>query len=117
MTNTIRVIEFALAFLPEPIGDIMCAAQTHLRELVDAYNDLAPQWDKLPEWAQYYVIMPSGTVLISETDLVAIDYEWTDASEVIGRWKVLPDVVLPLGLDWRLCKWQRPRPLASSNGS
>lgn len=106
MTNTIRVIDFILDGLPEPIGDIAEGAQNHLRGLVDAYDALAPDWNKAPEWARWYVISSDGTCLwmSGRPDIMHALSEWGGG----GAWvSTARSVEIPLGIDWRLCIWRR----------
>lgn len=78
--------------------------------LVAAYDALAPDWSQAPEWAQWCAVVPGGRALWSETPLVLLPEGdgWTD-EDAIGLWSRAGWIVdLPLGVDWRLCKWQRP---------
>ncbi len=106
--NTIRALDFVLEFLPEPTGDIMVAAQNHLRSLVSQYDAIAPtpeMWKQAPSWVQWYAIDACGDGKFREKEPTIFNEE--------SRWYGIPleghiDSVLPLGIDWRLCKWQRP---------
>ena len=73
------------------------------------YDTLAPDWSNAPEWAQFYVVVPSGRAFWSETELEILPEGdgWRDKDE-IGLLSLAGLVDLPLGIDWRLCKWQRP---------
>ena len=114
--NTIRVIDFLLEFLPKPTGDIMSTAQNHLRSLVERYDALAPNWDEAPNWAQWYSIDYHGAFWW-EREPVVDGFRYWNRLELLtgeieyGKWDCdylgkPPDV--PIGIDWRLCKWQRP---------
>lgn len=78
------------------------------RDLADAYDTLAPDWANAPEWAQFYVVVPGGRAFWSETELEILPEGdgWRDKDE-IGLLSLAGLVDLPLGIDWRLCKWSR----------
>ena len=107
--NTYKAIGFLITFLPEPVGDYMEAAQEHLRDLADAYDALAPNWANAPDWAQWYCVDASGDAQWTQKEPEASDgttgwifgTAWEDAAGPNG-------IDLPLGIDWRLCKWSRP---------
>lgn len=77
--------------------------------LPDAYNTLKPDWSKISEWVRYYAICADGTVILSETDIASHGNVWVSVEAQMGMWKRAGVVSLPLGIDWRLCKWQRPQ--------
>lgn len=83
-------------------------ARVSWRSQLTMHAALAPDWAKLPGWVQYYAICIDGVVLLSESDIEPYDGTWVDADEPIGVWEKREPVTLPLGIDWRLCKWQRP---------
>jgi hypothetical protein len=105
--NTIRVIDFVLSALPDPIGDMAVAAQTHLRELVDAYDALAPNWNDAPEWAQWSAVHGNGLRYWFQVE-PKYSHGFTGWNHKAKRMSLDDEVELPFGLDWRLCKWQRP---------
>ena len=63
-----------------------------VKDFIAAYNALAPDWSEAPEWAQWYSIYSDGYA--------------TWSGDGVGKLAGL--VELPLGIDYRLCKWQRP---------
>ena len=105
--NTYKAIGFLMTFLPEPVGDYMKAAQSHLRELADAYNALAPDWSNAPENSQWCAIHANGLQYWFDAEPVTTDgYNgWHNQSAWNDFYR---ETNLPLGIDWRLCKWQRP---------
>ena len=109
MTNTLRVIDFTLSLLPEPIGDISEMAQRHLRELVTAYDALAPDWSQAPKDANWYII-EKGIGQWCDNEPIPYATGW--GMRRVGRtWYhkgVNQPIRIPLGIDWRLCKWARP---------
>ncbi len=85
-------------------------AKSTVQAMVAAYDALAPDWSQAPEWAQWCAVVPGGRALWSETPLVLLTEGdgWTD-EDAIGLWSWAGWIVdLPLGVDWRLLKWQRP---------
>ncbi len=105
--NTYKAISFLMTFLPEPVGDYMKAAQAHLLELVDEYNALAPDWDESPDKAVWCAIHANGLQYWFDAEPVTTDgYNgWHNKSAWNDFYR---EMELPLGIDWRLCKWQRP---------
>ena len=72
----------------------------------DAYAELAPDWDTLPLYVTWYAIDADGTGRYRDYEPY-ISYEerrWYGIA-FSGHTKVN----LPFGVDWRLCKWQRPQ--------
>jgi hypothetical protein len=78
-----------------------------LRELVSAYDALAPDWSSAPEDAKWAAIHPDGEGDWWGTKPIALDYrmEWDGELAHGTWWRQGP---LPIGIDWRLCIWQRP---------
>lgn len=81
--------------------------------LVAAYDALAPDWSQAPEDATSYVIHADGKaewlrVVSRDKQIAPIEngvqwsYQYVFYAEYAGL------VVLPLGIDWRLCIWPRP---------
>ena len=109
--NTYRVIDFIMPFLPEPVGDSMVLAQRHLTELVAAYDVLAPDWSNAPDDAKWYTIDANGAATWSEEEpffspVGKFPEKFWDMN---GNYYIEREPVrLPLGIDWRLCKWRRP---------
>ena len=76
--------------------------------IVAQYDALAPtpeMWEQAPSWVQWYAINSDGDGRFREKEPTIFNEE--------SRWYGIPleghiDSVLPLGIDWRLCKWQRP---------
>lgn len=92
------------------------------REALDAlllvrheYNALAPDWEHAPEWAQWFCIEPGGMYGAGFTrwwahEPVLNGKEWTPTIVLEGGYSATcfaGSIELPLGIDWRLCKWQR----------
>ena len=69
-----------------------CPAADRICDFILAYDALAPDWTTAPEWATRCTIDWKG------------DRRWTGGD----RSRVSEWVDLPIGLDWRLCLWQRP---------
>lgn len=86
----------------------------HLVQSHAEYRALAPDWTKAPEGATGYIIHSNGAckwirTLKDNINLVApipragswsLQYVWWDEMDKY--------VDLPLGVDWRLCKWVKP---------
>lgn len=83
-----------------------------LKNLILDYDNLAPDWAKLPQWAQWYAIDANG-------DACAYAYEPNKRPE-IGEWeatgrrndhnsvRIISMESIGEGIDWRDCIWKRP---------
>lgn len=83
-----------------------------LHATADAYDALAPDWANAPDWAQWYAIDCTlfedggSDAAFFEHEPVIDSGEWiAETGKVTAAGSFIP---LPLGIDWRLCKWQRP---------
>ena len=82
-------------------------AMTYVRNVVLSYDALAPDWDSAPEWAQWYTIDANGEAAWSKDEPTAIEHWASMWGPIAVRLHNAPIVTLPLGVDWRLCKWSR----------
>ena len=84
-------------------------AKSIVQATVAAYDALAPKPDAWWGDAQWFVIDPNGDCFWFHDEPKANEWRWTnddwfrDVGYEKGR-----RVNIPLGVDWRLCKWQRP---------
>ena len=107
-----RIVDYAISYLdivPDTAANNEDVAS--IAQLLDAYDALAPtqeRWAQYP-WAQWYAIDASGSAGLFGQEPEIEDHiwviEWTEESELPVEAMI---VKLPLGIDWRLCKWQRP---------
>jgi hypothetical protein len=87
----------------------LVAAQSQVASLIAAYDALAPKPDAWWDNAQWFVIDPNGDCFWFHDEPKANEWRWTnddwfrDVGYEKGR-----RVNIPLGVDWRLLKWQRP---------
>ena len=91
----------------------LVAAQSQVASLVAAYDALAPDWNEAPNWAKWYAIdcHNAGFWFDAPEPLITYDNETYDAPTWANNsiCKFSAHVgLLPFGIDWRLCKWQRP---------
>jgi hypothetical protein len=99
----------------------LVAAQSQVASLIAAYDALAPDWSQAPDGAQWYTIDADGVATFFD-----VEPEW-EMFEWVIDWRSDPDAPsypnepwildagftdVPLGIDWRLCKWQRPEATA-----
>jgi hypothetical protein len=75
-----------------------------LVDLSEQFNALAPDWADAPEWAQWYTIDMDGFAYWRVSEPVFDKLAWKHTN----RWERTASVDLPVGIDSRLCKWQRP---------
>ena len=102
-----RVLEYAIGYL-----DIVPNAAYDnpdiiaIDRMIAEYDALVPDWDSAPEWAQWYAIDANDEAAWYAKE-PAYD---SDGWHVIGVTNIsyCEAASLPLGIDWRLCKWQRP---------
>ena len=79
-----------------------------LMRLYAQYAALAPDWADAPEWAKWCVIHANGLQYWEPerepfASCGAVGWVSQDARNEFYR-----ELELPIGIDWRLCKWQRP---------
>lgn len=82
-------------------------AVDRLMKLRQQFNALAPDWSEAPEWAQWCAIDAGGDQCWYAGEPHAGDgaNAWMSAD---GQYEVCRELSIPIGIDWRLCKWQRP---------
>lgn len=92
-------------------------AKSIVQATVDAYDALAPDWSQAPEWAQWYTIDADGVATFFDVEPEWEMFEWVidwrsdpDAPSYPNEPLILdaPKIDVPIGVDWRLLKWQRP---------
>ena len=72
-------------------------------DIVHAYEELKPDWDKIDQAINYYAVDINGDHYVSEDELFFNGYTWaSDGAICIGN------LGIPYGVDSRLCKWHRP---------
>ncbi len=65
-----------------------------------------PDWASAPAEANWHVVNPDGTQMWSVNEPDQQRSRWS----VDGRWWIeTKDIDIPLGVDWRLLKFQRPQ--------
>ena len=79
----------------------LVAAQSQIANLIAAYDALAPDWSKAPEGAQWYTIDAEEQCSWHVNEPACFDWEWNSNG---ADWAGFVDI--PIGIDWRLCKWQ-----------
>ena len=79
---------------------------TPLQAAFDALAPTPKMWANAPEWAQWYAIDADAMAIWIDQSPSPGDTEW----EVFGtaHFEMHHGGDLPLGIDWRVCKWQRP---------
>lgn len=102
-----------LADSAELLADDMMAreAKEIVQATVDAYDALAPDWAYAPEGAKWYAIDANGTPTFFDSEPEREMFEWvidwkSDSDEPLIL--SVSKVDIPIGIDWRLLKWQRP---------
>ena len=80
-----------------------------IRRLAEPY---APDWSQAPDWAKWYTMFDNGEVIFWELEpkCIFLSYEWVwkEKDEKIGLTISRMSSKVPIAIDWRLCKWQRP---------
>ena len=84
------------------------ASRLALGKLIKDYNVLAPDWKNAPEWAQWYFINLDCAGLWCDGEPMLYDDAIKFDLRNVDRTQYYTYVTLPLGIDIRLCKWQRP---------
>ena len=78
-------------------------AKSTVQAMIAAYDALAPDWSQAPKWAQWYTIDADRSVHFHEAEPALTISFWESGTDLMVK-----VVDIPIGLDWRLCKWQRP---------
>ena len=84
-----------------------------IERVADAYDALAPDWANAPDGAQWVTIFDNGKLVYWECEpapriMPRGEYAWIEKDGRTGMARAEQVNPLPLGIDWRLCKWQRP---------
>ena len=83
-------------------------AALQVRELLNAYNSLKPSlemWEAHPAARWYGIDGFSGCSAFFQDEPSPVLGEWIPTTGDV--WEA-DDVVLPVGIDWRLCLFKRP---------
>ena len=83
-------------------------AMSSLMSLYAQYEALAPDWTQAPEWAQWCAIHANGLQYFYDKTEPIAGPGYTGWGGMFQRNDFYRELELPLGIDWRLCKWQRP---------
>ena len=92
-------------------------ARSIVQAMVAAYDALAPDWSQAPDGAQWYTIDADGVATFFDVEPEWEMFEWVidwrsdpDAPSYPNEPLILdaPKIDVPIGVDWRLLKWQRP---------
>ncbi len=105
--EAMRVWRYGLPYGTGGKSEYIEAAQI-IENFLAQYDTLAPtpeMWEQAPDWVQWYAINADGDGRFREHEPTIFIEE--------GRWYGIAleghiDNMLPFGIDWRLCKWQRP---------
>ena len=79
-------------------------AKSIVQATVAAYDALAPDWSQAPDDAEWCVIEPTGDCYWHEAEPTPVGLSWESGTADFAGFVF----VIPLGVDWRLLKWQRP---------
>jgi len=107
-----NVIEAASELSDFSITDILAKeARSLVCDIAAAYRALAPDWSQAPEGATLYVIHADGKAewirgLTNDVLPIQFSSKWSYQNAWWSEHHALID--LPVGIDWRLCKWLRP---------
>ena len=80
----------------------LVAAQSQVASLIAAYDALAPKPDAWPDGAEWYTIDAENQCYWHIDEPIYDGEWWSNTAEFSGFTEI------PLGVDWRLLKWQRP---------
>lgn len=109
-----RIVDYAISYL-DIVPDTAASNEdvATIAQLLDAYAELAPDWANAPEWAQWVTIFDNGKLVYWECEpapriMPRGEYAWIEKDGRTGMARAEQVNPLPLGIDWRLCKWSRP---------
>jgi hypothetical protein len=81
-------------------------AKAIVQNIVAAYDALEPDWAQAPEWANWYVAQ--GVIAWwCQGEPKVDEAKWQLAETLNDRFCIAGSVEISLGIDWRLCIWQR----------
>lgn len=100
-----RVLEYAIGYLDiVPDSASTDADIAAIAQMIAAYDALAPDWSQAPDGAKWCVIDPTGDCYWHEVEPTPDSLSWESGTADFAGFVF----AIPLGIDWRLCKWQRP---------
>ena len=100
-----RVLEYAIGYLDiVPDSASTDADIAAIAQLIAAYDALAPDWSQAPDGAKWCVIDPTGDCYWHEVEPTPDSLSWESGTADFAGFVF----AIPLGVDWRLLKWQRP---------
>ena len=86
-----------------PLRDLLAReAKSIVHATVAAYDALAPKPDAWPDGAEWYTIDAENQCYWHIDEPIYDGEWWSNTAEFSGFTEI------PLGVDWRLLKWQRP---------
>ena len=88
-----------------------------VRQMLDAYLSLAPDWGRAPDWAAWYIIENGWGIWCDGEPLTRSDGRMGWNYKNVMRTAIRNSYHVPEGIDQRLCKWQRQQPLSTHNNS
>lgn len=74
--------------------------------LVAEAGEVVPDWSQAPEWAMWWAVDANGDCCVYEKEPHKHSSLW---ATLTGQWLSVSHVEIPLGIDWRLLKMQRPQ--------
>lgn len=95
----------------------MATLPDHIR-LCEGQELPAPDWSQAPDWARWWAVEANGDAFFCQNEptiekVYVTQYSWHTRT---GRVQIIPEIVdIPLGVDWRLLKVERPKEV--SDGS
>ena len=100
-----RVLEYAIGYLDiVPDSASTDADIAAIAQMIAAYDALAPDWSQAPDGAKWCVIDPTGDCYWHEVEPTPDSLSWESGTADFAGFVF----AIPLGVDWRLLKWQRP---------
>ena len=98
-----RVLEYAIGYLDiVPDSASTDADIAAIAQMIAAYDALAPDWSQAPDGAEWYTIDAENQCYWHIDEPIYDGEWWSNTAEFSGFTEI------PLGVDWRLLKWQRP---------
>jgi len=88
----------------KPEGVDIAALLDRVDALAEEYRRLAPDWSEAPKGYGWLAIDANGEASWYDKEPKMYSDSWWDESAI--AYECTTD--LPIGIDWRLCKWQRP---------
>ena len=105
--NTIESVHETLQIIERNWNQLQMFANVQIALNTILLPSIMPDWSDAPEEAQY-CITDANQFQHWTDEMPDLQYGLTGWIDTGAMYEFYREVVLPMGIDWRLCIWQRP---------